>query len=573
MANHRVALIIGNADYQPPMKLTNPVNDAALLTRTLMARGFMIVGGASTERNQTPHSEGQDPKLGGMLQLFSKFIEAVEQGAKTHGATDAVIYYAGHALQVLDKNLLVPIDPNFSGPNPLLGLVDVKRFISRATEVAGTGGSVVAFLDSCRDLGLTNDEMNRVLDAYKREYPVAHPQQDEGVEAPEQSRSRAASIGTGMSTFKMPRTPSAARTFIGFATAPGEVTYDGPKSNQNSPFAMVLAKHLDVRGLEIEDLYNRVALDVTDEVDSWNAGRPAHLKRLHQDPWSESNLNRWLYLHPSSGWPIVLLGLLGGLAGLAICLAIFDVNGLADVKAKPWLWIMGLAFGAVAMFGTYKWGSGKHFDAGLALVGPAIGFALALSIMKVIPETTSWNIGTRPAAAEEAASMVYRIVTLIGGALYLAGIARLWLNSPPPWPRTPIQLLNRILTWALPFIVVGGLLLLENYIQRTNPLLTALALFTVMGGVIYAMSVSLACRAQRGLFAYFGPITGGISVGLLMAVLFAVYASVSTQLKMTQAESLPLLIGLGAFWHLLLGAQLGYCFAYYVPDHERKKMP
>jgi hypothetical protein len=54
-----------------------------------------------------------------------------------------------------------------------------------------------------------------------------------------------------------------------------------------------------------------------------------------------------------------------------------------------------------------------------------------------------------------------------------------------------------------------------------------------------------------------------------MAVLFAVYASLSSQLGMNQAQSLPLLIGFGAFWHLLLGAQLGYCFAYYVPDHER----
>ena len=70
------------------------------------------------------------------------------------------------------------------------------------------------------------------------------------------------------------------------------------------------------------------------------------------------------------------------------------------------------------------------------------------------------------------------------------------------------------------------------------------------------------------LFSQFGPITGGISVGLLMAVLFAIYASISNRLGMNQAESTVMLIGFGAVWHMLLGAQLGYCFAYYVPDHK-----
>jgi apolipoprotein N-acyltransferase len=81
--------------------------------------------------------------------------------------------------------------------------------------------------------------------------------------------------------------------------------------------------------------------------------------------------------------------------------------------------------------------------------------------------------------------------------------------------------------------------------------------------------VALACRAQRGLFSQFGPITGAISVGLLMAVLFAFYASISNQLGMSQQQSRPLLVALGAIWHLLLGAQLGYCFTYFVPDHAR----
>jgi len=539
-SQQRIALIIGNSAYQNSRPLANPVNDAALVTRRFLDLGYEVVGGATSSHYETGLTAGMDLASMQMVALIAEFISKVQPGAT------AVFYYAGHGLQVEGRNYLVPVDDTLDRSLPNFGLIET--LVSRVCE----DGVAVVLLDACRDDSMTKEQRKRLLDLLDPADRAEHGQEVDT----SSTRSRG-----GLSTIKIAPTAGGGRTFVGFATAPGDYAYDGKQGSINSPFARALGNHLAIRGLEIEALYDRVALDVRATV------LQEHGKI--QDPWSETNLSRPLYLHPSSGWPIIVLGLLGGLAGFGICATIFDANGLADVNGRPWVWFAGLLFGAVATFGTMMWGSRRPFDAFLTLVGPAIGFALALSIMKIIPETTSWNIGTRAGAGSDTAGTVYMAVTLIGGALYLAGITRLWMTTPPAWPRTPLQWLNRILTWALPFIVVGGLLLLETYIARTNPLLTALALFTVMGGVIYAMSVALACRAQRGLFAYFGPITGGITVGLLMAVLFAFYVSISSSLGMNQAQSLPLLMAFGAFWHLLLGAQLGYCFAYYVPDHER----
>ncbi len=542
----RIALIIGNGRYQNSRPLVNPVNDAALITQRLLDLGYEIVGGATSKNNTTALTAGMDLASVQMVALVGEFLAKVQPGAT------AVIYYAGHGLQVEGRNYLVPVDDTLDASLPDFGLVEIKPRIETLTGRVGEDGVAVVFLDACRDDPMSKEQRKRLLDLLDPAEKAEHGQE------PEVSSTRSRG---GLSTMKIAPASGSGRTFIGFATAPGDYAYDGKEGSKNSPFARALGKHLAIRGLDIEKFYDRVELDVRDTV------LQEHGKV--QDPWSETNLSRPVYLHPSSGWPVVVLGLLGGLAGLGICATIFDANGLGEVSGRPWIWFGGLLFGLVATFGTLKWGSGRPFDAFLTLVGPAIGFALALAIMKIIPVTAPSNIATREGASFEVASRVYFIVTLLGGGLYLVGIALLWMSDPPEWPKRPIQWLNRILTWALPFIVVGGLLLLESYISRANPLLTALALFTVMGGVIYAMSVALACRAQRGLFGQFGPITGAISVGLMMAVLFAMYASWTSRLGLPQEQSLFHLIGFGAFWHLLLGAQLGYCFAYYVPDHER----
>ncbi len=545
-ANDRIALVIGNSAYTGSTPLPNAVNDAALITRRLLLLGFNVVGGATSPHVDTGRTAGMNLTALPMLALIGDFMTHVEPGATV------VVYYAGHGLQVGGKNYLVPVDDTLDANLPNLGLVEIKPRLETLADKVGSTGTVVVFLDACRDDPVTPEQRKRLLNLL--DPPMAQP--EFGQDRPDTSRTRG-----GLATVKMTQNPRCGRTFIGFATAPGDVAFDGPKNSHNSPFATALDDHLATRGLEIEALYNRVQCDVQDTV--------AEMRR-YQDPWSESNLDRELYLYPRHGLPIFALAIGGALAGLAICLAVFN-NGRLVKPAPWWSWALGLLFGLVAAFGTWAWGARRARNILLAFVGPGIGFALAFAIMQIVPELPQNMAGSEPVGARAAARDIYFWVTVAGGAIYLLGTLAVRLEKNLPWSETPLGWLNWCLTWGLPFIIIAVLLRLDFYIAATNPFFTTIAMFAVLGGVIYATSVSLACRAQGGNFSQFGPFTGAITVGLLMAAFFAFFIVIGDRRSIMTADANWLMVMLGTAWHGLLGAQLGYCFTYYVPDHRRRR--
>ncbi len=536
---NRIALVIGNSAYDPD-PLPNPVRDAALITRRLALLGFKIIGGASNEKHQTGFNEGADPTTQKTFALVQQFMSELTPGC------EAVIYYAGHALQVGDQNYLMPIDTDLDPSKPDLGLIKIKDCIQRAAARAGADGIVAVFLDACRNNPLDDQQMRVMLGRFADAQPVEYGQ----------GGAVAVSRG-GLSSMKMDANADQARTFIGLATAPGDVAYDGKKGNPNSPFAQALDRHLATRGLEIEELYNRVAKDVLDQV-----GQEI---RRYQDPWSETNLNRNYCIHPTSARPVIYLGLAGLIVGLIIGYCIFFNGKIINPVAHWSIWGLGALFGLIASAGTMLWGSKRPIDACFAFFGPTVGFALALALLQIIP---SFDTGRTPKPLDRPfAEGVYWYVTLFGGALFYLGTALVWKRNLPAWPRSFLQWLNRFLTFFLPLIVVAVLLRLQYYLSNANPLDAVIAMYAVLGGVIYTASMALALRAQRGLFGQFGPFTGAISVGLLMSAFFAVYLAITN--NMAPDQSNLWLIGLGAVWHMLLGAQLGYCFAYYVPDHKK----
>lgn len=543
MSTQRIALVIGNAEYTGSNPLKNPVNDAALLTRRLKSLGFEIVGGCSTpDMENQGHDAGRDLTTANMTALIATFMAKVERGAT------AVVYYGGHGCQVGGKNYLVPVDTTLDPAMPDLGLVEIKPRLETLADRVGVEGALVVFLDACRDDSFTNEQRLRLLKLLDEERKPEFGQD---------ARSLARTAPTGLSTFKLPRDGSG-RTFIGFATAPGDVAMDGKGSN--SAFALALDRHLATRGLEIEELYDRLALDVTDQVAFENKGKA-------QDPWSETNLNRRLFLHPRSIWPIFALGFGGLLAGIVICRMIFENGRLVDPTGRPEVWALGLVFGAVIAAGTWFWGSGTWRDTFFAFVGPGFGFALALAMFKLLPSMQGSGVKFSAPATAELAHFVFNAVTFGGGALYLVGTGLVWLANPPDWPRNFLQWLNRILTLLLPVIIVLALYRLQFYIDNANPVQLVTAMFAVLGGVVYAISVALSCRGQRGNFSQFGPMTGAITVGLLMPAIFAAYQTIIGRNDLTHDATL--LVVLGAVWHMLLGAQLGYCFTFYVPEHQR----
>ena len=87
-AEKRVALVIGNSAYENVPRLTNPSNDAADVAAKLKALGFEVV-------------EGIDLGKRDMEKRIRAFAEAL------NGADVGLFYYAGHGLQVDQRNFLL----------------------------------------------------------------------------------------------------------------------------------------------------------------------------------------------------------------------------------------------------------------------------------------------------------------------------------------------------------------------------------------------------------------------------------------------------------------------------------
>src|SRR3954451_22334220 len=91
-AEKRVALVIGNSAYQKVAKLPNPANDAAAMVAMLRAAGFDLV---KTRLNVAANEMRKS------LRAFA---------AKTRDADVAVVYYAGHGIELEGTNYLIPVD-------------------------------------------------------------------------------------------------------------------------------------------------------------------------------------------------------------------------------------------------------------------------------------------------------------------------------------------------------------------------------------------------------------------------------------------------------------------------------
>jgi hypothetical protein len=87
----RVALIIGMGEYQHLSSLTNPVPDAKAIAASLRAHGFEV-------------SEHYNLTRADLLDVLEAFKRQAE------GAAVALVYYAGHGMEVEGKNVLAPVD-------------------------------------------------------------------------------------------------------------------------------------------------------------------------------------------------------------------------------------------------------------------------------------------------------------------------------------------------------------------------------------------------------------------------------------------------------------------------------
>jgi TPR repeat protein len=236
----RVALVVGNSAYVALPQLKNPANDSALLAETLTGIGFEVV-------------RVNDVDQQGLLAAVERF------GEIARGAEVAVFYFAGHGVQFGGTNYLLPINATLGTEADLRGQgVDVDLVIEKFKAAGPRSG--VLILDACRDNPL----------------PVSVAGQTRGL--------KVAALTSGLA-----RVEGVSGILIAYATAPGQVAYDGVGAN--SPFVAALSHYLGEPGLGVSDLFIRVRQRVMEST----AGA--------QIPWVEEALLEPLYMHPAETQP------------------------------------------------------------------------------------------------------------------------------------------------------------------------------------------------------------------------------------------------------------------------------
>lgn len=205
-AERRVALVIGNGDYETVARLANPSRDAGAIADMLRAANFDAVTVATD--------------VG-----FREMNAAVRDFALAAATADiAVLFYAGHGIEIGGRNFLVPVDARIQyAEDADAEAVDLDRLL-QLLEPARRLKLVI--LDACRDNPFAA-RMKSIAGASR-------------------------SIGRGLAA----PTLKGADTLVAFATAPGTTAADG--DGAHSPFTAALLANLLAPGLDI-----RIALGKT----------------------------------------------------------------------------------------------------------------------------------------------------------------------------------------------------------------------------------------------------------------------------------------------------------------------
>ncbi len=224
-ADQRIALVIGNSNYQTAPKLANPGNDAQSMSQLLNSAGFEVTQATDLTRKD-------------MVRVVQDFTAKV---AERGPGTVAMIYYAGHGVQVEGENYLLPVDAKISSS------YDLDGNSLRLVDLMGTLDSIssrmrIVVLDACR-----NNPFPEVNDT-----------------------------GRGLAIVDAPN-----GSIVGYSTAPGMEAADG--DGNHSPYTSAFLNIAREPNLPIEQLFKRVRLEVNNAT------------RGRQTPWESSSLTSDFY--------------------------------------------------------------------------------------------------------------------------------------------------------------------------------------------------------------------------------------------------------------------------------------
>jgi hypothetical protein len=223
-AESRVALVVGQSAYRAVPALPNASNDARRMAELLASAGFEVTAAPDLSQND-------------MRQTIGDFAAKV---AASGPDTIALVFYAGHGLQIDGENYLVPVDvdPKRDADIPLQAV--------RLNDLMNTLGALptrmrIIMLDACRN----------------NPFPAINQ-----------------SAGHGLAI--VDTKAGASGSFISYSTSPGAEAEDG--SGSNSPYTTAVLSVATEPNLAIEEAFKRIRVAVNQSTD----GR--------QIPWESSSL-------------------------------------------------------------------------------------------------------------------------------------------------------------------------------------------------------------------------------------------------------------------------------------------
>ena len=223
-AESRVALVIGQSAYRAVPALPNAANDGKRMVELLGSAGFDVTAAPDLAQND-------------MRQAISDFAAKV---AASGPDTVALVFYAGHGLQIDGENYLVPVDvdPKREADIPLQAV--------RLNDLMNTLGALptrmrIFMLDACRN----------------NPFPALNQ-----------------TAGHGLAVVNTKA--GAPGSFISFSTSPGAEAEDG--NGADSPYTTAVLSVAKEPNLPIEEAFKRVRVSVNQATD----GR--------QIPWESSSL-------------------------------------------------------------------------------------------------------------------------------------------------------------------------------------------------------------------------------------------------------------------------------------------
>ena len=214
LAEKRVALVVGNSNYKNAPRLPNPERDASAVAEMFRKAGFDTV----VEANNVGNLD------------FKRAIRKFEDA--TLDSDIAVVFYAGHGIEVRGTNYLMPINARLASDRDAQ---DEAITLNRVVESVDAAKRLrLIILDACRDNPFT-----RTMKRFRR-----------------QAATRSTTVGSGLGQVQ----PTGTNTLIAYAAKAGSTAEDG--DGDHSPFTTALLDNLIVPGLDIRLAFGRVRDEV-----------------------------------------------------------------------------------------------------------------------------------------------------------------------------------------------------------------------------------------------------------------------------------------------------------------------